>query len=79
MIARKGEYFSLYFHTFSCLDSDMILVRNNIRRIFIPLQPKRTIRSSLEYALFFKILRFVQGTRGFGLVQLMNNTLLEMF
>ena len=31
-----------------------------------------------EYALFYTILRFVQGTRGFGHVQLMNNTLLEM-
>ena len=43
-----------------------------------PLQPKRTRRSSLENALFYKILRFVQGTRGFGHVQLMNNTLLEV-
>ena len=43
-----------------------------------PLQPKRILGSSLEYALFYIILRFVQGTRGFGHVQLMNNTLFEM-
>ena len=35
------------------------------------------VNASLR-ALFYKILRFVQGTRGFGHVQLMNNTLLEM-
>ena len=29
-------------------------------------------------ALFYKIVRFVQGARGFRHVQLMNDTLLEM-
>ena len=43
-----------------------------------PLQPKRTLHSSIEYALFYKFLCFVQGTRGFGHVQLMNKTYLEI-
>ena len=43
-----------------------------------PLRSNWTLKSSLECALVYKILRFVQGTRGFGHVQLMNNTLLEM-
>ena len=42
-------------------------------------KPKELYGSlSLEYTLFYKILHFVQGTKDFGHIQLMNNTILEL-
>ena len=57
---------------------NLFSIKNKKDPLVNPLTPKRTLRSSLEYDLFYKSLCFVQGTRGFGHVQLMNNTLLEM-
>ena len=37
-----------------------------VKHLTYPLQPQRTLQSSLEYALFYTILHFVQGTTGFG-------------